>query len=72
MDTICNASFRNFLLEVKLIGSAIDNISLRNILKQLTQDYIENQIVHCPNSMNGSKTFIVIAKRIFYDTIIQS
>ena len=72
MDKPCNALFCDYLFQLKLIGSATENIYYQKYSEKLTRIYIENQIVSYPNSMNRSEIFIVFAKRIFADTIIHN
>ena len=72
LDALCNPSFRQSFINVKLIGDEIDIESLKQYSRNLTRKYIEEQVVYYPNSMSQTETYIVMAKGIFDDIIINN
>ena len=72
MDALCHSSYQERLLHVRLISSETDEILLKKYSEQLPWKYIEQQLVYFPNSLTKVETFIVMAKRIFDDTIIHN
>ena len=44
--------------------------TLLKYVNDLTKLCIESQVVYCPNLMKKPETYIVMAKGIFYDIII--
>ena len=72
IDALCHSSFRSCFRETRIIGNETDEDSLKRFSELLTRRYIEDEVVYLPNSMNRSETFIVMAKRIFDDSIIHN
>ena len=62
----------NLLLMKKLIGDKTDIESLKHYSCNLTRKYIEEQVLYYPNSMSSTKTYIVMARGIFEDIIINN
>ena len=72
LDALCNPSFRQYFVNAKLIGDKTDIKSLKEYSRNLTRKYIEEQVVYYPNSMSRTETYIVMAKGIFDDIIINN
>ena len=72
LDALCNQSFRQSFVNAKLIGDKTDIESLKEYSRNLTRKYIEEQVVYYPNSMSRTETYIVMAKGIFDDIIINN
>ena len=72
LDALCNQSFSQSFVNAKLIGDKTDIKSLKEYSRILTRKYIEEQVVYYPNSMSRTETYIVMAKGIFDDIIINN
>ena len=72
IDALTQQTMRKCLQHVGLIGEEGEEDSLRMYSGRLSRKYIEEQLVHFPNSLSKSETFITMAKRVFDDAIVHN
>jgi hypothetical protein len=69
IDALTNSTSRECFLKAGLIGNATDSESLQHYSNQLTRQYIVEQVVNYPISMDQVGVYIVTSKKVFDDAI---
>ena len=72
IDALTNSTIRKCLQKSQLIGNEVDTESLHEYSNHLTRRYIEEQVVNFPIFLSAAETYIVMAKKIFDDAIINN